>query len=452
MARCDSSTTCRRPTQIQIRALFRALSGAAIVAAGLFVMMALYLLATPQDQLRRVEPRPAYEASRLNERVGEYRLDDGRRVIVTYSAPGGLAIYGLHGARFTRADYLSSSVIPQPDGSFEWQPFEDGAARDLRFLETDEGTSGFEWRDGGERRTAERVAASYSQLQMSWDNDRVPLSGTAFVPTGEIQSGAVIIHGSGNSDRDNLWYLHIVLELARKGVAVLFPDKRGCGRSGGDWRVSSMEELALDTVSGRAALAGETRIPDSAIGLVGISQGGKIAPLAASLGSEPAFLINISGSAVGLEEALAHETVQNLRSMGVPRFLNFAMHPYAMAIAKRRRPVFWEKNAGYDPLPHWASTEAPALVIYGSEDEFDNVPVKESVDRLESLARHRPQLEVRVFEGAGHGLMDAETRELLPDFLSAISGWALEHGTEWRTEWGQVSLRQGKPWEGGSMM
>ena len=389
--------------------------------------MASYLLATPQDQLRRGELWPAYEASRLDERVGEYRLDDGRRVIVTFSARGGLAIYGLHGARFSRADYLSRSIVPQPDGSVEWQPFVEGTNRELGFLEQAGRTTGFEWREEGQLQSAERIEAGYSQRQLSWHNDGVPLSGTAFIPAGEIVSGAVMIHGSGNSDRDNLWYLHIVLELTRSGLAVLLPDKRGCGRSGGDWRVSSMKELALDAVSARASLAGETGLPDSSVGLVGISQGGKIAPLAARLGSEPAFLINVSGSAVGLEEALAHETVQNLREMGIPSFLNFAMHPYAVAIAKRRRPVFWEKNGSYDPLPYWAASTAPALVIYGSEDELDNVPVKESVERLSTLARRRPRLEVRVFEGTGHGLMDPETGELLPEFLEAVAGWATQH-------------------------
>ena len=133
MARSVSSTTCPHPTQI--RALVRALGAAAIVAAGLFAVMGLYLVATPQDQLRSVEPWPAYQTSRLAERVGEYRLDDGRRVLVTPSARGGLMMYALHGARFFRDDYLSRSIVPRPDGSLEWQPFVAGTNRELRLLE-----------------------------------------------------------------------------------------------------------------------------------------------------------------------------------------------------------------------------------------------------------------------------------------------------------------------------
>lgn len=50
--------------------------------------------------------------------------------------------------------------------------------------------------------------------------------------------------------------------------------------------------------------------------------------------------------------------------------------------------------------------KAPILVVYGAEDEEDNVPVARSVARLETaLAEvgHQDHT-IRVLEGTGHGL------------------------------------------------
>ena len=71
-----------------------------------------------------------------------------------------------------------------------------------------------------------------------------------FLPEGNGPfPAAVIIHGSGTSDRDNLWPLTLTQYLRESGIAVLLPDKRGSEKSEGDWRTSSFQDLAGDTFS-----------------------------------------------------------------------------------------------------------------------------------------------------------------------------------------------------------
>ena len=76
------------------------------------------------------------------------------------------------------------------------------------------------------------------------------LSGMLFLPEGEGSFPAtIVIHGSGTSRRNSVWYLSIAKHLQHNGIAVLLPDKRGSEKSEGEWVGANFEELATDTLS-----------------------------------------------------------------------------------------------------------------------------------------------------------------------------------------------------------
>jgi dipeptidyl aminopeptidase/acylaminoacyl peptidase len=78
----------------------------------------------------------------------------------------------------------------------------------------------------------------------------------------------------------------------------------------------------------------------------------------------------------------------------------------------------------FDPVPLWAELARPVLVVYGAEDERDNVPVAESVRCLEALrAGGREGLDVRVYAGSGHALGDPVTGWIRRDFLDELARW-----------------------------
>ena len=369
-------------------------------------------------------PSKNFSADRLSPIIGVYEMAGHEQVLATYSARGGVVLFGLNGTRFSRADYLSSSITPTvlPD-VYEWEPFsKDNVARVLTLVREQGVVTGFTWEGGN----ANRVEAGFSQQEVHWLNGEIELTGTVFVPNKITNGGAVVIHGSGWSDRDNLWYLHFVMKLVDSGVAVLFPDKRGSGESGGDWRSSSFDEFALDSLVGREKLSEITGIRTENIGLLGISQGGSVAPRAAAISGDVPWIVNVSGSSVSFEESLVHETYQNLRQMGIPSMFDTFMHPYAFAIAQRKRSNWWALNGGYDPLEDWQLLEVPTLVLYGREDEWDNVPVQTSIERFESL--QAKNIEINVYGGLGHGLFDETTRNIRPEVLDRVAGWANRHG------------------------
>ncbi len=130
----------------------------------------------------------------------------------------------------------------------------------------------------------------------------------------------VFMHGSGVSDRDNLWYLHIADYLAQRGIMVLLPDKRGCGKSEGEWHSASFEDFAGDAIAGAKYLTATNGLKISKVGFLGVSQGGKISAYTAEQSDIVDFAINLSGGVVTLSQALAHEISADMRNGGAGVF------------------------------------------------------------------------------------------------------------------------------------
>ena len=87
------------------------------------------------------------------------------------------------------------------------------------------------------------------------------------------------MHGSGAQNRESI--LPFARFLIRHGIAVLGYDKRGVGGSTGNWNTASFDDLADDVVAAFAYLKARGDIDGRQIGLLGVSQGGWIMPLAA---------------------------------------------------------------------------------------------------------------------------------------------------------------------------
>lgn len=300
--------------------------------------------------------------------------------------------------------------------------------------------------------------------EVRFRNGELELAGLWFTPAGEGPFPAtVIIRGSGESRRDNPWARLFVDVLLENGVAVLLPDKRGSGASDGDWRTATFEDLAGDALAAVRHVRSRRKADPERVGLVGLSQGGRVAPVAAARSSEVAYVVNVVGSAVPFVEQVDHEMEHTFREAGLTgddlgaamalhdvakRYVSgeipWATYRSALDSAhasewRRAAEGFpatedhwrWEFFRGvidFDPLPWWRRVEAPTLVLYGSEDA--NTPTARSVERLREAfsggrsSRH----EIQVFDGLGHGLLaPMEGRhhrlELHPDVVRVLTDW-----------------------------
>jgi dienelactone hydrolase len=242
----------------------------------------------------------------------------------------------------------------------------------------------------------------YIEIDFHNAEQDLELAGMLFVPPGTGPFPAVVmIHGSGTSVRDNAWYLTLAHDLQQHGVVVLLPDKRGSEKSQGDWRSASLDDLATDTLAAVQYLKTQGAAPVGKIGVIGMSQGGWIAPLVANRSSDVAFIVSFSGAAVTPVEQLRYEEDHNLRQLG---FLPGVSHVIALMsttwIRKIAQTEFWDAIGDFDPLPYWGQLRVDAFVLLGAEDT--NVPAEESRARLQSLDNR--QIRIKIYEDSGHAL------------------------------------------------
>lgn len=244
----------------------------------------------------------------------------------------------------------------------------------------------------------------YQEIFFQNRSQNLDLSGMLFLPEGDGPFPAVvIIHGSGTSQRDNVWYLTLVHHLQENGIVVLLPDKRGSEKSEGNWRTSSFEDLATDTIAAVEYLKEQNNVNVSQIGIIGLSQGGRIAPIVATKSSDVSFVVNVAGTSVIAHEQLLYEENNNLRKMGfLPGISNAISYLSTFILREFSQKGFWDAIGNFDPLPYWQEVNIPTLVMYGSEDT--NMPVMESKHRLEAL--NKQNITVYIYEGSGHALQD----------------------------------------------
>jgi dienelactone hydrolase len=142
------------------------------------------------------------------------------------------------------------------------------------------------------------------------------LNGTVLAPaktTGTPRAGVVLVTGSGAGvPREHL--LTEATQFARQGIAALIYDKRSAGYT---LFRRSYSELAADALGAIDALRAQPGVDPAKVGVWGLSEGGWVAPLAASRSSEVAFVIVVGGNAMApIRQQLWNET-SSLRRVGV---------------------------------------------------------------------------------------------------------------------------------------
>jgi fermentation-respiration switch protein FrsA (DUF1100 family) len=150
----------------------------------------------------------------------------------------------------------------------------------------------------------------------------IKLAGTLSLPPGKGPFPAVLfITGSGPEDRDETIFEHkpfLVLSdvLVRAGIATLRFDDRGTGKSGSSQKELTTLDLAEDASAELAYLASRPEVDKHAVGVIGHSEGGVIAPIIAATSAVPRFLVLLAGTGMPGREILRMQQAAVLRATG----------------------------------------------------------------------------------------------------------------------------------------
>ena len=155
----------------------------------------------------------------------------------------------------------------------------------------------------------------YREEEVTYSNKAAgnTLAATLTIPPGKGPFPAVLlIVGSGPHDRDESLMGHkpfLVLSdyLTRKGIVVLRADKRGVGKSTGKTDTATTADFAADAEAGVAFLKSRPEVDPRKIGLVGHSEGGIIAPMAAVADPGVAFIVLMAGSGVPGDQIIVEQ-------------------------------------------------------------------------------------------------------------------------------------------------
>lgn len=312
----------------------------------------------------------------------------------------------------------------------------------------------------------EKVAAKVNlkREEVKFQNGDVTLAGTLSIPATKGKHPAIVlVHGSGAARRQQL--SQFANFFASRGFAVLAFDKRSYGASTGKFPFS-FDELAGDVLAGVQFLKSRRDIKPKQVGLWGISQGGWVAPLAASRSNDVAFLIIHAGSAVPPSENDLLNVANVLRADGYSEDeIRDALEVTRLKIEYARTGEGWdrlqaavEKAKGkkwfsyvsppstkdnptwqarrliqdYKPIPVLERTRIPVLAFFGEVDR--EAPVEKNKEAMDAALKRAGNKDytIIVLPKASHIFLEAETggkKELprlnrfVPQYFELMDVW-----------------------------
>jgi dipeptidyl aminopeptidase/acylaminoacyl peptidase len=258
--------------------------------------------------------------------------------------------------------------------------------------------------------------------RVTFQNGEVKLAGNLWIPTGEGPFPAiVVVHGAGKITSQD--YKYFSFFFTHHGFATLTYDKRGVGASSGSYKgvdpengVAVLEGLASDALAGVEFLKGLDYIDPNRIGLFGISQGGWIAPLAASKSSDVAFMALYSGPVCTVGQEIYYSQTTGDDPGGKVDSSSLE------AVSNMARD--YDGPHGFDPLPSLEVIDIPGFWMFGSQDR--SIPVALSVENLDTLvAQQGKDFSYIIYPNADHSLRDTNTSQFFPAMSDAAS-WIIE--------------------------
>jgi pimeloyl-ACP methyl ester carboxylesterase len=232
--------------------------------------------------------------------------------------------------------------------------------------------------------------------------EELRVQGLAVTYSAAGPTALVAVHGAGAGTRDSFpLYGHLHETLPAVGVGVATFDRRGEGDSKGEVTRGRFEAQARDALAIAEALGVER------VGLWGFSQGGWVAPLAATLSDGVAFVIAIAATGVTPAEQMIYSNRRALELAGygpdaVERVTSLRREIDAWAqdggpppdlAAASNEPWFpltylpplgpadfddelkreWADEMYFDPVPVFAAVRVPVLAFIGERDSVSPV-------------------------------------------------------------------------------
>lgn len=266
----------------------------------------------------------------------------------------------------------------------------------------------------------------------------------------------ILLPGSGDLDRDGVAFGVPVLgqlasALADAGHLVVRYDKRGVGQSGGRAEAATISDYADDVLSVVRYLRKRKDVDRDRIAVVGHSEGGAVALLAAGRTNDIAAVVSIAGPGVTGSELILEQQRRALARLSLPdeeKQKRMALQTQIMnavltgegwdgvpePLRKQADTPWFRSLLAYDPAEALKKADQPLLVVQG---ELDAQVPPSNADALLALAQARRKgkgADLVKLPGINHLLVPAKTgevseygtltdRTVSPAVTSAVAEW-----------------------------
>lgn len=330
----------------------------------------------------------------------------------------------------------------------------------------------------------------YNEEEVTFTNEDagIKLAGTFTFPKNDgTYPAVVLVSGSGAQNRDEEIFAHkpfLVISdyLTRNGIAVLRFDDRGTAKSQGDFKSSTTQDFMIDALAAVDYLTTRKEVDKSKIGMIGHSEGGLIAPLAAVNSDRLSFIVMLAGPGMPGRDILIMQSELIARAEGenedrIKEDLRFNTELYdlilrekdspdlrdkilqmmnknidALPDSEKTNPMFskeniekqigiltnpWFRNfVAYDPRPTLENITIPVLAINGEKDL--QVPPKKNLAEIKKALNKAGNNNYKIIElpKLNHLFQTSETgavneygkleETFSPKALEVIKNWILE--------------------------
>ena len=278
----------------------------------------------------------------------------------------------------------------------------------------------------------------------------------------------LMIHGSGAATRNGAVPFTPMIEIfLRNGYAVLSWDKPGSGESKGNFdsehTLFQREKILRDAIE---ALAENSSIDLSGLGLWGLSQAGWVMPLALEKSDRISFMIVVSGGGEDGIEQGAYQVAQRIACIGgspedvqtleqywaiMNKAEDYNTYQEAAEIILEIPGVYeetgltineeedwnpWPRDidAFFDPIDVLRETTIPVLAFFGEFDKYiDPIQGVQAYETSLAAAGNQDYLVVSI-QGAGHVMVEVETgcpgefvgNEYMTEYLETLESWLMD--------------------------
>lgn len=308
-------------------------------------------------------------------------------------------------------------------------------------------------------------------------SDGIALAGRLIEPEAADEQTPLVVYAHGSEDTGWLDTARDPYQMVGRGVSVFVYDKRGTGRSEGDY-TQNFPRLADDLVAASREAQGLARGRFGRFGLVALSQGGWVVPLAAErAGAE--FIAVGYGLVVDIREEDAAQVARELQTAGYgedvlskARRITDATAHLATTLSEEALVAFEETRARYAGAPWLSQVRGdytgllldataeeirtkilPVFQSYDVDWSLDPVavlrevsvpqlwalagadrqaPAEVTIERLTALRADGLDISLFVFPETDHGMWDVEERaggglrhtKVTDGFYDLMADWA----------------------------